>query len=91
VGTEPIKKKKNKKKKKKDDSEEEEKAKVNVPNKPKREEPVNLPEAFDKKKFEEHRKQYKLPFSVHSGRKSTKQSLRKGQRNGLSFCQRFEI
>jgi len=39
---------------------EEEKIKTTVPNKPKKEEAVNLPEAFDKKKFEEHRKQYKL-------------------------------
>ena len=39
---------------------EEEKIKASVPNKPKKEEAVNLPEAFDKKKFEEHRKQYKL-------------------------------
>ena len=39
---------------------EEAKNKAVVPNKPKREEAVNLPEAFDKKKFEEHRKQYKL-------------------------------
>jgi hypothetical protein len=34
--------------------------KASEPAKPKKEEPVNLPEAFDKKRFEEHRKQYKL-------------------------------